>query len=233
MKTSDSIVKIAPALLAAQKEIGSATKEATNPFFKSKYADLGSVMEACKEALNKHGMTVLQPVGNSEQGTTVETTLLHESGEFISDTMIVSAKQPNDPQAQGSAITYARRYSLQSMMFIPAEDDDGERGTRNNDHKPSPATTRAYPATEKQRGFIYGLYKEKNGEEMPEEAKEKIRKLSLKQASELIEKWRNPDNLPIKPESPKDQTGGSGDEKQAKETEVSDEDSINLNEIPF
>lgn len=199
MKTSESIVKIAPALLAAQKEIGSATKDVVNPFFKSKYADLGSVMEACKDALNKHGITVLQPVAHLSEATTVETILLHESGEFISDTMIVSVKQSNDPQAQGSAITYARRYSLQSMMFIPAEDDDGESATRNTGQKTAPAATGGYPVTEKQKGFIYGLYKEKNGQEMSEEEKEKIRKLTSKQASELIEKWRNPDNLPIKP----------------------------------
>jgi predicted RNA-binding Zn-ribbon protein involved in translation (DUF1610 family) len=138
MKTSESIIKIAPALLAAQKEIGSASKDAVNPFFKSKYADLGSVMEACKEALNKNGITVLQPVSTDGMGTTLlETILLHESGEFISDTMSVTIKQQNDPQAQGSAITYARRYSLQSMVFIPAEDDDAEKATNHAVNTPT------------------------------------------------------------------------------------------------
>ena len=146
MKTSDSIKNIAPALLLAQAEIGSAVKDSVNPFFKSKYADLGSVMEACKEALNKNGITVIQPVGSSEKGTTVETVLLHESGEFISDTMEVSVKQGNDPQAQGSAITYARRYSLQSMMFIPAEDDDAEKATNHNVQAPT-TTARTVPNT--------------------------------------------------------------------------------------
>lgn len=124
MQKSDTITKIAKALVEAQKEIGAATKEAVNPFFHSKYADLGSVMEACKEALNKNGISVLQPVGVTEHGGEyVETILLHESGEFISDRMkITMVKQ--DPQSQGSAITYARRYALQSMVFIPAEDDD-------------------------------------------------------------------------------------------------------------
>lgn len=136
MKTSTSIIKITPALLKAQMEIGSASKDAVNPFFKSKYADLGSVMEACKESLNKNGILVLQPVGTSESDTTLETVLLHESGEWISDTMKVSIKQTNDPQAQGSAITYARRYSLQSMMFIPAEDDDAEKATDHNSPEP-------------------------------------------------------------------------------------------------
>lgn len=147
MKTSESIKAIAPALLSAQKEIGSASKDAVNPFFKSKYADLGAVMEACKEALNKNGISVLQPVAHLAEITTVETILLHESGEFISDTMLVSAKQQNDPQAQGSAITYARRYSLQSMMFIPAEDDDAEKSTPRPATTPSPRVSDPHQST--------------------------------------------------------------------------------------
>ena len=129
METSNSILKIAPALLKAQKAIGSAKKESVNPFFKSKYADLGSVMEACKEALNDNGIMVIQPTGVTDGIGYVETVLLHESGEWISSTMKITAKTENNPQEQGSAITYARRYSLQSMMFIPAEDDDGEKAT--------------------------------------------------------------------------------------------------------
>lgn len=126
MTKSDSIKEIAAALLKAQKEIGAATKGKENPFYHSTYADLGAVMEACKDKLNENGISVLQPVGSDELGVYVETVLLHESGEFISDRMRIAAKQANDPQAQGSAITYARRYSLQSMVFIPAEDDDAE-----------------------------------------------------------------------------------------------------------
>lgn len=152
MKTSESIKTIAPALLAAQKKIGSASKDAVNPFFKSKYADLGSVMEACKQALNDNGISVLQPIGQVYEGgsTAVETVLLHESGEWISDTMTISAKQQNDPQSQGSAITYARRYSLQSMMFIPAEDDDAEATrttTQKTTEKPTQTTTASSDGT--------------------------------------------------------------------------------------
>lgn len=140
MTTSNTLIKIAPALLNAQKKIGSAKKDAKNPFFKSNYADLGSVMEACKDALNENGITVLQPVGTDEQGFVyVETILLHESGEFISDKMRIEMKEQNNPQAQGSAITYARRYSLQSLVFIPAEDDDGNKAVGNTD-KPNYST---------------------------------------------------------------------------------------------
>lgn len=122
MKTSPTITKITPAFLTAQKKIEAVKKEAENPFFKSRYADLPSVITACKKQLNDNGIAVLQPV----IGDFVETRLVHESGEwFSSKTRIVCAK-PNDPQAYGSAVTYARRYGLQSMVFMSAEDDDGE-----------------------------------------------------------------------------------------------------------
>lgn len=135
MYTSPTITEISKALLDAQKAIGSAKKDAVNPFFHSHYADLGSVMEACKEALNNAEITVLQPV----EGMNVETVLLHSSGEWIQgSTPIVCAKQ-NDPQSMGSAITYARRYGLQSMVFIPAEDDDGEGAmSRTTKQNPTP-----------------------------------------------------------------------------------------------
>lgn len=127
MNKSDSIIKITTAYLKAQKEIGAAVKDSSNPFFKSKYADLGSVMEACKKALNDNGISVLQPVNGDE----VETILIHESGEWLSSNTKIVCKVSNDPQAYGSAITYARRYGLQSMVFIPAEDDDGNKATGN------------------------------------------------------------------------------------------------------
>jgi hypothetical protein len=129
MNSSESIIKIAPALLAAQEHIGAATKGSNNPFFKSKYADLGSVMECCKEALNDNGISVLQPIICIDGNVAVETILMHDSGEWISGAQLIVCKEPNNPQAQGSAITYARRYSLQSMLFIPAEDDDANKAT--------------------------------------------------------------------------------------------------------
>lgn len=126
MTKSESIAHIAPALLSAQRNIGSAKKGSENPFFKSSYADLGAVMEACKEHLLEQGIVVLQPLGCDEKGDYVETILLHESGEYISDKALLHTAKEHDPQAYGSATTYARRYGLQSMLFIPAEDDDAE-----------------------------------------------------------------------------------------------------------
>lgn len=125
MQRSESITKLAAALAKAQKNIGAAQKGSANPFFKSKYADLGAVMEACKDALNEQGITVLQPVTTSNGKHAVTTMLLHESGEFLADTMELELTKTN-MQDLGSAISYARRYSLQSLVFIPAEDDDGE-----------------------------------------------------------------------------------------------------------
>lgn len=118
-----------PALLKAQATMGAAKKGSANPFFRSKYASLNSVLEACKEALNSNGITILQPTVMQEGIYYVETILGHESGEWVSSqTMVVSAK-PNDPQALGSAISYARRYGLQSLISLPAEDDDAESAT--------------------------------------------------------------------------------------------------------
>jgi len=132
------MTKLAAALLKAQKEIGAAKKGSTNPFFHSSYADLGSVMEACKEPLNNNGITVLQPVLHDEHGDYVETVLLHESGEYISDKMRLLPTA--DAQKQGSAISYARRYSLQSLVFIPSVDDDGESVTKHTETVSSPTT---------------------------------------------------------------------------------------------
>ena len=144
MKTSETIKNISEALNKAQKEMGAVKKGADNPFFKSKFADLPSVIEAVKEPLNKNGITILQPhstvvkEGIGTEGNTVihfvETVLVHESGEFISGEtpVFLPEKKRNDPQALGSAITYARRYGLQSLLSLPAEDDDGEKAMVRN-----------------------------------------------------------------------------------------------------
>jgi hypothetical protein len=119
--------KIAAAFVKAQAEMGNAVKDSTNPFFRNKYADLNAVREACLPVLNKFGISVLQPTIQIEGKNFVKTILLHESGETIESlTEILFAKQ-NDPQAQGSGITYARRYGLQSLVNIGAEDDDGNK----------------------------------------------------------------------------------------------------------
>lgn len=125
---SGNIDKLAPAILAAKKEMTNAVKDAKNPFFKSKFADLNAVREAAEPPLAKHGISVLQPMVQKDGKSFVRTMLLHESGQFLgSDTEVVCAKQ-NDPQAYGSAVSYARRYGLQALVSLGAADDDGEAG---------------------------------------------------------------------------------------------------------
>jgi hypothetical protein len=127
MIKTETISKLAEALVKAQKNMGAAVKDSKNPFFKSNYADLGSVIDASVPSLNAEGIAALQMTVHENGKNFVRTLLLHESGEFLgSDTEIICAKQ-NDPQALGSAITYSRRYSLQSMVTLKAEDDDGEK----------------------------------------------------------------------------------------------------------
>lgn len=126
MKTSATLVKLAPALVAAQSEITWACRDSTNPHFKNRYADLQSVIEAIKPALNKHGVFFSQHPTPSDAGTLGLTTiLLHSSGEWIEDTAIIPLPK-NDPQGYGSAMTYGRRYGLAAICGLFQSDDDGE-----------------------------------------------------------------------------------------------------------
>lgn len=129
METSNSIKEISKAVLEAQKKMGIATKDASNPYFKSKYADLNSIREACMPALNAAGVSVLQPTIHVDGKNFVRTVLLHESGEYIASLTEIVYSKDKDAQAQGSGITYARRYGLQSLMNVGAEDDDGNKAS--------------------------------------------------------------------------------------------------------
>lgn len=140
MNKSESIVKISGALVKAQSEMGNATKGSANPFFKSRYADLNAIREACLPVLNAHGISVLQPTTVLDGKLYVETLLLHESGEFISGIYEVVVGKQNDPQALGAAISYSRRYGLQSMVNIGAEDDDAESAMGRNTKAAAPKT---------------------------------------------------------------------------------------------
>ena len=121
---------IATALAAAQINMGKALKQANNPHFRSKYADLGSVMDACLPALNERGIAVIQPTGENELGRFVETIMIHgESGEQLSCRVPLIVGK-NDMQGYGSAVTYARRYGLMAMAGIAPEDDDGNAAAK-------------------------------------------------------------------------------------------------------
>jgi len=125
MKMSETIKEITAALAKAQGQMENAVKDSANPFFKSRYADLTSVRGACIKALNDNGISVVQPVYSKDDIHYVETLLLHSSGEWLSSGEIKLVLSKPDMQALGSAITYARRYQLQSMVCLSAEDDDG------------------------------------------------------------------------------------------------------------
>lgn len=126
MQTSPSLKELAAALAKAQSEIAGAKKDSNNPFFKSSYADLESVWSACREPLTKNGLSVSQLLGSAEDGIYLTTVLMHASGEFISDRVKIPIAKPNDPQALGSATSYARRYTLAALVGIYQTDDDGE-----------------------------------------------------------------------------------------------------------
>lgn len=135
---SDSLTNIAPALVKALAEIGGVAKGGVNPHFKSKYANLESVIEASKGALAAHGIVLMQFPGEYINGAmTLDTILLHESGEWLSGSQafgVVTGKQ--DPQAVGSALTYARRYAQMAVLNMPAVDDDGEGAMSRNQSAP-------------------------------------------------------------------------------------------------
>lgn len=127
MKTSESVVKIAPAFLKAQKAITFAVKDAQNPHLKSKYADLPSVIDAVKAALNDAGISFIQTPTASDDGKLhLATTLMHESGEWFSDTAAIPVPK-QDPQGYGAALSYLRRYALSAITGLYQDDDDGER----------------------------------------------------------------------------------------------------------
>lgn len=125
MTTSEQINELAGALAKAQGEMGGAKKDAANPFFKSKYADLASVREACIGALTKHGIAVVQSPSAEGSTVSVVTLLVHSSGQWMRGVASCTAKD-DSPQSVGSATTYLRRYALQSFTGIAPEDDDAE-----------------------------------------------------------------------------------------------------------
>jgi len=121
---------IAAALVKAQKGFSPALKTSTNPHYRSKYADLSACIEAVIDSLNANGICLLQNCHECEDGVIVETIFMHESGEFISAGKLHVPAGKKDPQGYGSALTYARRYSLMAACGIAPEDDDGNAASK-------------------------------------------------------------------------------------------------------
>jgi hypothetical protein len=135
--------EIASALVKAQKEFGPALKSSTNPAFRSRYADLSACVEAVIDALNNNDIFMMQPTHECDNGVIVETIFIHSSGEQISSGKLHVPATKHDAQGYGSALTYARRYSLMTACGIAPEDDDGNSAAKT---KPPPAKPAAQPA---------------------------------------------------------------------------------------
>lgn len=121
---SEQINELAAALAKAQGKITGALKDSANPFFKSKYADLASVWDACRAALSENGLAVIQLTESDDSGVFVTTSLAHSSGQWIRSKLRLTPKD-SSPQGMGSAITYGRRYALAAMVGVAQVDDDG------------------------------------------------------------------------------------------------------------
>jgi hypothetical protein len=127
--------QIAAALVKAQKGFSPALKSADNPFFKSKYADLGACVDAVLDSLHSNGIALVQNCHESETGVIVETMFIHESGETLSTGKLHVPATKHDAQGYGSALTYARRYSLMAACGIAPEDDDGNAAAKATEKK--------------------------------------------------------------------------------------------------
>lgn len=145
---SDNIGELAKALAAAQGEMSAAAKDATNPHFKTRYADLASIMDACRGPLTKHGLSVVQLPGRGDDGAvTLTTMLMHASGQHIGSTVGARPAQEN-PQVVGSILTYLRRYALASVVGVVSDDDDGEvasQPARSAPARPAETHRQAHP----------------------------------------------------------------------------------------
>ena len=144
MEKSEHIKELAKALSAAQGEMKGASKDSSNPFFKSKYADLASVWEAIRAPFSKNGLAISQVTSEDDKGLILNTMLMHSSGEWIMGELRINPVDQK-PQTMGSAISYARRYALSAMAGVYAEDDDGnlasgKAATPNASQRPQSTT---------------------------------------------------------------------------------------------
>jgi hypothetical protein len=136
METFTPIGKnIAAAFVKAQRQFGPALKTSTNPHFRSKYADLSNCIEAVIDALNSNGIGLMQRTYECKDGVMVETIFVHESGEVMECGLLHVPASKQDPQGYGSALTYARRYSLLAATGLAPEDDDGNSASRRTEIK--------------------------------------------------------------------------------------------------
>ena len=172
------IKDLTAALVKVQAEIKPAAKKSENPFFHSKYADLAEVWNACRDALTKNGLAVIQTTSESMDGIVVVTTLAHTSGQWIRGKLLLKPVKP-DPQGIGSCITYGRRYALAAIVGVCTDDDDGAAASGTTARKvyaPPPANVATPVAPPK-------------ADAKPAKAKDPG-VISAKQRGLLFHKWR-------------------------------------------
>lgn len=174
--------ELASALAKAQAAMKPALKDSTNPHFKSKYADLTSVWEACREALTKNGLSVAQVTEFDGDVTWIRTILMHSSGEMLEGRYPLRPVQ-NTPQGMGSCISYARRYALAAMVGVVADDDDGQAASTHDERPP-------LRAVEPPQSTMAGRKNEAAGVRAGREwANESIAFLKSVKTAEAFSKW--------------------------------------------
>lgn len=150
MKQSEQTNELFTALAAAQAQFAPATKDAQNPFFKSSYATLGSILEVLNPVLGKHGLSFTQLTDVDEDGKVyLDTQIMHKSGQWLRGRRPLVCKDPTDPQKMGSAESYARRYALQSAFGITADDDDANQAAAPSKPKMTNDIPKGFDAPEK------------------------------------------------------------------------------------
>ncbi|HDR7601753.1 TPA: ERF family protein [Bacillus mycoides] len=135
MNKSETITELAKALVKFNSEVNKIAKDADNPFFKNNYATLDTIIDEIRPILSKHGLSIMQIPSGDGQNVTLKTLLLHESGEWLESDELTMKPVKNDPQAVGSCITYARRYSLAAFLSLNTGEDDDGNGASGKDGK--------------------------------------------------------------------------------------------------
>jgi hypothetical protein len=127
---SEEITEVSAAFVAAQEEFEAVSKDADNPYFNSKYADITSILGMVRPIFAKHGLALIQSCSPSTDGVNIQTVVLHASGQYLADDYLHVPAAKQDPQGYGGAITYARRYAMLAFLCLATEDDDGNAASQ-------------------------------------------------------------------------------------------------------
>lgn len=160
MKRSESISELSKALVKFNNKVGKISKDANNPFFKKNYATLDNIIDEVRPILAEFGLNILQLPSGDGQNIQISTLLMHESGEWLESDPLIMKPVKNDPQALGSAITYARRYALQSFLSLnTGEDDDGNNASQPKQQQKKQKAPSTEKITDNQFSKVMSLIK--------------------------------------------------------------------------